>query len=213
MRFSAFLFDLDGTLIDEFATIHRRYAHTLAQLGRPVPAAAEVRAAVGGGLENGLSRFVPPSGLAEAMRIYRAYWQQTILDGVTLMPGAGELLRTLHGRGARLAVITNKPGFASRLICGHLGIGALVPVVGGADHTPRLKPQPEYTAHVLKLLGAVPAEALLIGDSPYDVQAASNAGMIAWCVTTGTHTAEELRVAGAEEVFADLPALSAALIK
>jgi phosphoglycolate phosphatase len=211
MRFQTFLFDLDGTLIDEFETIHRRYAHTLAQLGRPAPTLAEVRGAVGGGLENGLGKFVPAADLPEAMRIYRAFWEKTVLDGVTLMPGARELLDRLHRGGAKLGVITNKPGSSSRRICAHLGIASLVPVVVGANDTPWLKPQPEFTAQVLKMLGAEASGALLVGDSPYDVQAAHNAGMPAWCVTTGTHTAAELSAAGADRVFPDLATLGGQL--
>ena len=56
MRFRTVLFDLDGTLIDHFAAIHRSHAHTLKQLGLPVPTPAQVRAAVGGGLEQAISR-------------------------------------------------------------------------------------------------------------------------------------------------------------
>jgi phosphoglycolate phosphatase len=64
---------------------------------------------------------------------------------------------------------------------------------------------------VLETLGATPATTLLIGDSPFDVKAAHNGGFACWCVTTGTHDAEQLRAAGAEAVFPDLFALRAAL--
>jgi phosphoglycolate phosphatase len=208
----ACLFDLDGTLIDEFGTIHRRYVHTMTEMGLRAPTADEVRGAVGGGLANGLGHFVPPDRLDEAMRIYRAFWEKTVLDGVTLMPGAWELLEALHGAGARLAVITNKPGPASRLICGHLGIAPLLGAVVGANDTPWLKPQAELTAHVLGLVGAAPAGSLLVGDSPYDVQAAHNGGIPAWCVATGTHDEAELRKGGADAVFADLAELGRALL-
>jgi len=50
MQFRTFLFDLDGTLVDAFTTIHRCYVHTLPQLGLPAPTMTEVRNAVGGGL-------------------------------------------------------------------------------------------------------------------------------------------------------------------
>jgi HAD superfamily hydrolase (TIGR01509 family) len=200
----AYLFDLDGTLIDEFGTIHGRYVHTMARMGLPAPTEAQVRAAVGGGLENGLGRFVPPARIPEAMAIYREFWERTILDGVRLLPGARELLDALHRRGAVLAVITNKPGKASRMICGHLGISPLFCAVVGAGDTAWLKPQPELTAHVLALAGASPGEAVLVGDSPYDVKAAHAGGLPAWCVATGTHGADELRAGGADAVYASL---------
>lgn len=210
MRFHTFLLDLDGTLIDHFAAIHRAHTHTRAALGLPAPTLAEVRAAVGGGLEVALAGLYPGADQAEVLRIYRAYWDKTMLDDVALMPGARGLLEALHARGAALGVISNKYGPSSRSICEHLGISPLLRAVVGAKDTPWLKPQPELTAHVLGLLdGEEPA--LLIGDSPYDVETAHNAGLPAWCVTTGTHDAAQLRAAGADGVFPDLREIGRAL--
>jgi len=206
-----FLFDLDGTLIDHFEAIHRCYAYTLPRLGLPAPTPDQVRAAVGGGLENALSRFVPPSRLAEAVEIYRAYWHETMLDGVKALPGALDLLTTLTARGARCAVLTNKLGSSSRLICDQLGFTPHLALVIGAGDTRWLKPARELTLHTLALLGEAPGNALLIGDSPYDVDAAHNAGLPCWVVTTGTHTAGQLRAAGADALFDGLGQLAASL--
>ena len=206
-RFATFLFDLDGTLVDHFAAIHRSHSHTMRQLGLPAPTMTQVRAAVGGGLELAIERLVGPARLAEALPIYRKYWDATMLDDVTLLPGARELLSALHARGAKLAVFTNKVGGSSRIICDHLGIAPLLSGIFGAKDTPWLKPQPEFAMHVLTQLGATPGTTLLVGDSPFDVQAAHNGSFACWAVATGTHTAEELRAAGADKVFLDLPAL------
>ena len=210
-RFSTFLLDLDGTLIDHFAAIHRAHAHTLRQLGLPEPTLAQVRAAVGGGLETALARLVGPERVAAALAFYRPYWDATMLDDVALLPGARELLERLRARGAKLAVLTNKHGPSSRRICDHLGLTPLLDGIFGATDTPWLKPQREFTAHVLQQLGADAATTLLVGDSPYDVEAARNAGVACWCVTTGTHTAGQLQAAGVDAVYPDLPALGAAL--
>lgn len=211
LPFHTFLFDLDGTLLDHFEAIHACYVHTLPQLGLPAPTLAQVRAAVGGGLENALLKFVPRDRLAEALAIYRPYWDATMLDRARLFPGARQLLDDLHTRGAKLAVITNKFGTSSRQLCTHLGLDPLLDGVFGAGDTPWLKPDPAFAQHVLAQLGRVPAGTLLVGDSPYDVAAARNAGLAGWCVTTGTHTAEQLLAAGAQRVFPDLPALHRAL--
>ena len=205
--FHTVLFDLDGTLIDHFSAIHRSHTHTMLRLGLPAPAPARVRAAVGGGLEHALSQLVGPERVAEALPIYRAYWDATLLDDVLLLPGARELLAALRAGGVRTAVLTNKPGDSARRICDHLGLTPLLDAVVGAKDTPWLKPDPALMRHVLAQLEADAATALLVGDSPYDVQAAQRAGLPAWCVTTGTHNADELRAAGADRVFPDLPAL------
>ncbi len=210
-RFTTVLFDLDGTLIDHFAAIHRCHAHTMATLGLPPPTLAQVRAAVGGGLEAAIERIAGPEHVAAAVPIYRAYWETIVLDDVALLPGARELLTMLHARGAKLAVFTNKLGSSSRLICEHLGIASLLDGNFGAKDTEWIKPAAEFAAHALAEIGAAPATTVLIGDSPYDVQAAHNGGFPCWVVTTGTHSAEELRAAGADAVFANLTALGAAL--
>ena len=210
-RFTTFLFDLDGTLIDHFTAIHRAHAHTRAQLGLAAPTMAEVRRAVGGGVEVAIERLVGRERLAAALPIYREFWERTMLDGVTLLPGARELLTALHARGAKLGVFTNKLGTSSRILCEHLGIAEFFGTVVGAQDTPWLKPAPEFTAHVLRQLDATPDTALLVGDSPYDVQAAHAGPFPSWVVTTGTHTAEQLRAAGADRIFPDLHELRAAL--
>ena len=210
-RFTTFLFDLDGTLIDHFGAIHRAHTHTLTTLGLPPPSMAEVHRAVGGGVEVAIERLVGRERLAVAIPIYRAFWERTMLDGVALMPGARDLLDALHARGAKLGVFTNKLGTSSRLVCDHLEITPLFGAIVGAKDTPWLKPEPQFAAHILEKLGATAAGTLLVGDSPYDVQGAHNGGFPCWVVTTGTHTAEELRAAGADKLFSDLFALRAAL--
>jgi phosphoglycolate phosphatase len=213
LPFTTFLFDLDGTLVDHFTAIHRAHSHTMRELGLPPPTLEQVHAAVGGGLELAISRLVGADRAAQALAIYRPYWDATMLDDVTLLPGARELLEALHSRGAKLAVLTNKHGSSSRLICDHLGLTSLLSGVFGAADTPWLKPQIEFTQHALAQLDAKPEGTLLVGDSTWDVQTGQTAGFPVWCVTTGTHDESQLRAAGAAKVFPDLIALRQALEK
>jgi phosphoglycolate phosphatase len=210
-RFATLLLDLDGTLVDAFTTIHRSYVHTLPQLGFPAPTMAQVRRAVGGGLENAMRHFVPEALVAEAVRRHVAYTDAILLEDVTLLPGALEVLRAQQAAGVKLAVFTNKRGDHARSICAHLGVTPYLQGVFGARDTAWLKPQPEFAAHVLAALGARAESTLLVGDSPFDVQGAHNGGFPCWCVTTGTHDAAQLAAAQADAVFPDLIALGAAL--
>src|SRR5688572_370135 len=155
-RFATLLLDLDGTIVDAFTTIHRSYVHTLPQLGLPAPTMEQVRRAVGGGLENAMRHFVPENLIAEAVKRHVAYTDTILLEGVTLMPGAMELLRTQQAAGVPLAVFTNKRGDHARLICSHLGITPFLHGIFGAKDTLWLKPQPEFAAHALETLGADP---------------------------------------------------------
>jgi phosphoglycolate phosphatase len=211
MRFRTVLFDLDGTLIDHFAAIHRSHAYALQQLGLPKPTLAQVRAAVGGGLEQAIARLAGAANVAAALAIYRPYWDATMLDDVQLLPGARELLTALKQAGAQTAVFTNKHGPSSRRVCEHLGIARLLDGNFGATDTPWLKPSREFSAYVLEKLQAQSATTAMVGDSPFDLAAAQNAGLEFYGVTTGTHSAAELRVAGAANVYPGLTSLTSFL--
>ena len=210
-RYRTLLLDLDGTLVDAFTTIHRGYVHTLPRFGRPAPTMEEVRRAVGGGLENAMRKFLPEELVPAAVQIHLAHTESILLEDARLLPGALDLVRTQHARGVQLAVFTNKRGEHGRRLCDHLGVTPYLSGHFGAKDTPWLKPQPEFSAHALTQLGAHAATTLLLGDSPYDVQAARNGGFDCWCVTTGTHDTAQLTAAGAARVFPDLLTLAAAL--
>jgi len=205
-------FDLDGTLIDHFSAIHRSYVHTLPQLGLPEPTLGQVRKAVGGGLEQAMLNFVSPEQLPVALSIYRTYFDQTMLDDVVLLPGSRNLLGELHRRKVTCAVLTNKLGDASRSLCQHLGVTDFLQGIYGAKDTPWLKPDRAFSDHALRALGRDSSTALLVGDSPFDVQAGLNGGFPCWAVTTGTHNKEELIAAGASRVYPDLLELGSALL-
>ncbi|MDR1282766.1 MAG: HAD family hydrolase [Opitutaceae bacterium] len=215
MRFRTVLFDLDGTLIDHLPAIHRAYSHTLPLLGLPSPTREQVRRAIGGGLENAMRNFVPEDRLADGLAIYRPFWERTMLEGANVLPGGRELTEALAARGVACAVFTNKHGPSARAVCAHLGLSPFLRYIVGATDTPWLKPQPEFAAHVLEQLRKLgvpaantgPSAVCMVGDSPWDVEAAHTAGFPCFVVTTGTHSAEELRAAGADGVFDGLEAV------
>jgi phosphoglycolate phosphatase-like HAD superfamily hydrolase len=210
MRFRTVLFDLDGTLVDAFTTIHRAYCHTLPKFGLPAPTALEVRRAVGGGLEKAMGHFVPPELVAEACRIHVAYTEGILLDDPALYDGAAELIGALRALGVRTGVLTNKIGDHARAVLGHLGLSGQLDLILGARDCAWRKPAPEFTAEALRRLGGDAAHSCLVGDSPFDVRTAQNAGFPCFCVTTGTHDLQALRAAGAAGVYPDLRALGAA---
>lgn len=211
MRFRTVLFDLDGTLIDHFSAIYRCHVYAMRKLGLREPTFAEVRAAVGGGLDEAIAKLAGRDQVQAVLPLFIEHWNATNLDDVKLLPGALELLRSLNQAGVRCGVLTNKRGGAARQACTHLGLDSVLAGVFGAGDTAWIKPDERFMQHALTALGGTAATSALVGDSPYDIAAAKNAGVPFIGVTTGTHSAEELRAAGAAEIFADLTAAGMAL--
>ena len=206
------LLDLDGTIVDHFDTLYRCYRETFEHLGLDPPDGPTVRRSVGGSMEITMSKLVAQPELREkAASWWRQHFTAIYLDDVKPMPGALWMLRELAARGLILGVLTNKIGEQSRGICTHLGFDPYLKFVIGANDTGYRKPQREFSELALMRLGVAAEEAVLVGDSPYDIEAARHLGIHAPCVTTGTHSAEELRAAGADAIYEDLYTLGEAV--
>ena len=204
----AILFDLDGTLIDQFTAIHRAYARTMEKLGLEPADYATVRAAVGGSADMTMKNLVGPDLVQRGLEIYPPIFEEIMLEGLHAMPGALEALQALRDRDEQIAIFTNKMGRHARAACEYLGFTPLVEQVFGVKDTPWRKPDAEFTHHVLEILNASAEESLLIGDSPFDFDSAANVGMSCRLVTTGTHSAKQLEHLGALSIHDDLWSLA-----
>ncbi|MBL8361714.1 MAG: HAD-IA family hydrolase [Rubrivivax sp.] len=182
----AYLFDLDGTLVDSAPDIADALNHTLATLGRPPEDEVRVRGWIGDGARALLHKALRDEALVAAgwPTFEAAYWdgcgrRSRVHDGVP------EALAGLRARGARLAVLTNKERrFADKLLA-ELGLLPAFDALVAGDTLPVKKPHPGVVHHALEVLGAVPHEALLVGDSVTDVRAARAAGIAVHLVRHG----------------------------
>lgn len=188
------LFDLDGTLIDHFTTIHKSVTYAQRELGLPESNYAKVRATVGGSVPITLSKLCGVDKVPLAEPLFRKHFEEIMFDDVFTLPGADWLLETLKKRGDKLGVFTNKYASHTRSVLTHLGLDQWFDVIIGTGDPdcPYRKPDPLFTAHALEQMDCASEEAFMIGDSPYDL-AAAEAGCIAChLVATGSHSAEEL---------------------
>ena len=99
--------------------------------------------------------------------------------------GMTGVLTALKDEGRRLGVVTAKRRETVQLAFSYLPLERFFDVVVGSDDTERHKPDPAPLEHALGLLDASPAEAVYVGDSPFDIRAAKGAGMHSVAVTWG----------------------------
>lgn len=201
---AAVLFDMDGTLVDHFETIYRCYKYVAAKLGKVPPSYDAVKRGVGGSMPVTIRKFFEESELEEAMNLWNEKFEAIHLEGVILLPGARELIQAVTMRGIKAAVFTNKSGHHTRRIIDSLGLSDSFAVVIGANDTRYRKPDPELSKIALERLEVEPGEAILVGDSPFDIESAHCVGMTSYCVPTGSHSTQELLEAGADCVFESL---------
>lgn len=210
--FKAVLFDLDGTLIDHFRVIYRCYAYALKHLGLEPVSYEKVRASVGGSIVITFGKLIPQEQVEAAVALFREEFDRIWHEEIEVLPGATWILDALHNRGLKMAVFTNKEGSRARKVLDHIDLSSHLDSVFGTLDTPWRKPQPEFTHHVLKELGADAEHACMIGDSPYDVDAAAAAGMPCYLVATGSHTVAQLEAeTTAAGVYATLHELGKAV--
>ena len=188
------LFDLDGTLIDHFTTIAKSVNFAQRHLGLAESDYATVRATVGGSVPITLGKLCGEENASAAEPLFREHFDEIIFDDLAALPGAEWLLRALKARGDTLGVFTNKYAGHTRSSLAHLGLDQWLDVIIGTGEPdcPYRKPDPRFTAHALEQLGCASNEAIMVGDSPYDLAAAEAGCLDCYLVSTGSHSAEEL---------------------
>lgn len=180
----AILFDLDGTLIDSAPDIAASVNELLSRHDFPALSLAEVKSMIGNGLKKLVERAFAASGrtlsageLEIAGSEMTAIYRQNLTRLTCLLPGAQEAITRFHVAGIPLGVVTNKPQVATREILLHFGLTDRLGVIVGGDAVSHMKPAPDALLLALDRLGVQPSEALMVGDSVTDFEAARTAGV------------------------------------
>lgn len=183
----AFVFDLDGTLIDSKMDLVHSVNAMLRETGRAEQPVERVASYIGHGAPQLIASVLGPKSSEEQRRegleIFLHHYQLKMLNLTRPYPGVAEGLSALNG--CALAVLTNKPTQPSIAILEGLDLRHFFHAVYGGDSFLKKKPDPAGALAILHELNVSPSEAAMVGDSDVDIQTARNAGMLAVGVTYG----------------------------
>jgi HAD superfamily hydrolase (TIGR01509 family) len=199
----AVLFDLDGTLTDT------NYGHAIAwsrafrQEGHQVTMAA-IHRHIGMGSDRLLDALLPGRDRARDDVLTAAHTEHyaSFIGLIEPLPGARELVRAVARRGARVVLATSAPPAELRALRAALDIEDCLTAVTSAADVDSSKPAPDILRLALDESGADPRNAVMVGDTRWDVLAAQRAGIPCVAVLTGGIGADELIEAGASAIYA-----------
>lgn len=199
-EYDAYIFDLDGTLLDTLGDLAASVNAALEACQMPCRTIDEVRAFVGNGVRVLMQRAVPDGTdekhMEEALEMFRSYYLVHSMDTTCPYEGIIPLLESLKSRGKKIAIVSNKFQKATQELCAHF-FGSLVDVAIGESETIRKKPAPDTVVEAMRLLQVDKSQAVYIGDSDVDIETARNCSLPCISVLWGFRSREFLLRHGA----------------
>lgn len=203
-RLRAILFDLDGTLVDTndlhveaWDRAFREHGHQFSR--------EQIHEQIGKGGDNLLPSLLPDASKAEQDAIddrHGEIYKGELMPTARPFPGASDLLRRTKDEGLQVVLASSAGEEEIDHYVGLLGKD-LISFTTGKDDVEASKPCPDIFEAALKKGGLAPGEAIVVGDTPYDVLAAKRAGVECVAVLSGGFSEQDLRGAGAAAVYRD----------
>ena len=214
-RFNAYLFDLDGTLVDTAPDLHIALNHVLEKNGLQNVDLSLTRHWVGHGAKAMLTSALTDlsvSGFSDAkideMHLeFVDHYASHIADRSKPYEGVVEALKKLHGEAKPLGVVTNKRYDLSFQLLNEIDLYQYMDVLVGGDTLQVQKPMAEPLLYACNELDVEPAQTLYVGDSSTDVECARAAGCDVVVVRDGYNHGQPAQTLGADQVvdsFLDL---------
>jgi len=187
------VFDWDGTLMDSEAQIVSCLRAVLCDLSLEPLDDETLRNVIGLGLREAVDTLVPGQNEEFCQTFvarYRDHWFNS--GGSSLFAGVGEMLEALRRQQLLLGVATGKSRRGLDRVLGETGLVSHFDATRCADEAPS-KPHPQMLLDLMDQLGVTPAQTIMVGDTEYDMEMATNAGAAKIAVTTGVHSEHRLR--------------------
>lgn len=181
-KWSCFLLDLDGTIIDSAPGITASLAWTFDRLGRPIPSPAELLAYVGPPI---LDSFRDLAGMTvaeahHALEVYRPHYLQTGVFNSSVYPGIPALLKRIHESGIPISLATSKPELPAMTALDFYGLAHHFTVITGASEDEVRSRKADVVAEALRRLASLGADTsrpVMVGDREHDVHGAAEHGV------------------------------------
>ena len=197
----AAILDVDGTLVDSNDAHAQAWVDAFNEAGVDVPA-ARVRRAIGMGGDKLMPHVAGMSGESrEGKRIGKRrgeIFREQYLPHIAAFPRVRDLLQRFAADGYTLVVASSAQPDELEALLRIANVADLISTKASSDDADRSKPDPDIVSAALKRSGAAPDQALMLGDTPYDVEAARRAGIAIVAVESGGWGVPDLR--GAVEV-------------
>jgi HAD superfamily hydrolase (TIGR01549 family) len=203
----AVIFDIDGTLVDSVDLHARAWQETFRHFGKEIPY-ERVRHQIGKGGDQLMPVFFSKEELAEIVEEMEKYrgelYKRDYLPRVRAFPGVRDLFLKIRDEGKRLALASSAKEEELGAYKKIADIEDLVEEETSADDADKSKPHPDIFEAALERLGDVRAhEALVVGDTPYDAEAAGKIDLQTIGVLCGGFPRQELIAAGCRQIFDD----------
>lgn len=203
-KYSAIIFDLDGTLLNTLEDLADSVNYALASNGFAIRSIEEVRMFVGNGIRKLIERAVPENTATEAVDMvfetFKSHYLGNMMNKTKPYDGIMELLRMLSERGVRMGIVSNKydPGVKG---LNESFFSKYIKVAIGESASVAKKPAPDTVYEAIKEMGIEKESAVYVGDSDVDIATAANSGLDCISVTWGFRDREFLKEKGASVII------------
>ena len=204
------ILDFDGTLADTRELIVKTMQLTLEALGLESRTDEQCASMIGLPLKQAFTDLLPISDEmgGQCVETYRRIFNENnAVYKIPTFPNVLETLHQLHKQGYTLTIASSRSNRSLREFVNDMHLNDVIPYVLGAEDVTRAKPHPEPVLQTLENFHCTPDEAMVIGDTWYDIEMGKRAGVKACGVTYGNGTREELIKTGADYLLDDFGAL------
>ena len=206
MKYKCLILDFDGTLGDTKELIVKTMQQTINELSLPSRTDAECAAMIGLPLKQTFTDMIPMSNEMgdKCAEVYRRLFDINNVKGiVSMFPHVAETISAVHDKGVTVTIASSRLIDSLKVFLEDMNLKKYISYVVSAGDVENAKPAPDMVLKTLKALGYNNDEAIVVGDTRFDILMARNAGVKSIGVTYGNGKPSELRDAGADYIIDD----------